>query len=262
MRKIGNIGLFIMLEILAIFMVISSNSDKRLFVYNTVNRVFGKGLSVGLRMQNYMHLIEENDSLIDLNQKLMERNINCQSSNTPGQYSLIGGKVIRNSISHRNNIILIAAGEKDGVKEGMGVISKNGYAVGKIISVSPNYSAAISILNQIVSFSAKHGTTGLVGTIVWNGKDPEFVTLEDIRKHSPVKYGDTIYTSGYSQTFPEGLEIGVVDKIDQTPNYKSYIITVRLLENLQRLDYVYIISNNDVGEIDSLYNKTKLILGE
>jgi rod shape-determining protein MreC len=251
-----------MLEILAVFMVISSNTDKQLFVYNTVNRFLGRVLSVGLRADNYVHLIEENDSLVTLNQQLMEQIINCHSSNTPDQYSLIKGKVVRNTISRRNNIILIAAGKKDGVEEGMGVISKNGNIIGKIISVSRNYSAAISILNEIISISAKHGNTGLVGTIVWDGKDPQYVMFEDIRMHSPIKYGDTIYTSGYSQTFPEGLKIGVVDRIDQTPNYKSYIITVRLLERMQRLDYVYIIANKDKYEIDNLYNRTKLILGE
>ncbi|MFQ5446433.1 MAG: rod shape-determining protein MreC, partial [Saprospiraceae bacterium] len=73
--------------------------------------------------------------------------------------------------------------------------------------------------------------------------DVRTFNLEDIPKHAPVVKGDTIETSGYSAIFPEGIMLGVVDKVWMEPGSNYYNIEVRSSLDMSNLSYVYVINN-------------------
>jgi len=82
-------------------------------------------------------------------------------------------------------------------------------------------------------------------------------TLEEIPKHVPVKEGDTVVTSGYSQLFPRNIMIGVVKKVKSYPDKTFLDVTVSLSTDFGNLGYVYIARNlrkQELQLLDSLSN--------
>ena len=72
-------------------------------------------------------------------------------------------------MNQRNNLI-IDKGSVDGIKNEMGVISKNGI-IGIVNSVSKNYSRVISILNQEIKINVRLKNNAL-GSMYWKGLNP------------------------------------------------------------------------------------------
>ena len=82
------------------------------------------------------------------------------------KYRFLEAKVVNNSVSDENNYITIHRGALQGVNENMAVIGPDGI-VGKIISVSNNFSLAMSLLNRKSKVSAMLQRGFIPAT--WNG---------------------------------------------------------------------------------------------
>jgi len=92
----------------------------------------------------------------------------------------------------------------------------------------------------------------------WDGINSTTATLEEIPKHVPVKVGDTIVTSGYSDLFPRNIMIGTVSNLKAKADKNFYDITVNLSTNFGNLSYVYVVKNlkrNEIQTLDSLLIK-------
>jgi rod shape-determining protein MreC len=80
------------------------------------------------------------------------------------------------------------------------------------------------------------------------------VQLIDISKFAPVTIGDTIITGGQSSIFPKGIPIGTIDNYNLDISGDMYTINVKLFNDMTAIGHVYVISNNDIEEIQSLQN--------
>ena len=78
--------------------------------------------------------------------------------------------------------------------------------------------------------------------------------MKEIPGHLHVMPGDTVYTSGYSSTFPADLPLGTV-RTHKTVNGATLEITVDLFEDYSRLRYVTVVMNNFNNEIKTLEGK-------
>lgn len=159
------------------------------------------------------------------------------------QYEYTPARVINNSISNDNiNYITINRGTKDGITQDMAVVSTNGI-VGRVINTSANYATIVSVLSVLgdrkVSAQLQNGTTGFV---YWKPGDPEHMEFRNMPLTTPIKKGDTVYTTGHS-FFPENVSIGYVQQIDtiNTSNKKTAIL--RLTTNFRNLHTVYVVTN-------------------
>ena len=81
--------------------------------------------------------------------------------------------------------------------------------------------------------------------------------LNDIEKHVKVNKGDTIITTSFSSIFPEGVLIGVVDKVNPSSNSTFQDISIKLSTPFGSLSYVYIVSNLLKGEQQALEEPLK-----
>lgn len=135
----------------------------------------------------------------------------------------------------------------------LGVITSKGI-VGIIDNTSNNYSRVISILNTKSRINAQLKNSNHIGSLIWNTKSPEFVQLIDISKFAPVIVGDTIITGGQSSIFPKGIPIGTIDNYELDISGDMYTINVKLFNDMTAIGHVYVISNNDFEEIQSLQN--------
>jgi rod shape-determining protein MreC len=165
-------------------------------------------------------------------------------------------KIVQNTWQKKNNFLTVDKGESHQIKAHLAVANNNNL-VGMTHTVSKNFTTVISLLNTNWKVSAKIKNSGHYGTLNWNGRDFNIMELRDIPKNAPIKIGDTIVTSGYSNTLPENLHIGVVENyhIEEKTNFLK--ISVKLFVDFTSIQYVYIM-DSDSQEERLLIEKTLL----
>jgi rod shape-determining protein MreC len=166
-------------------------------------------------------------------------------------YFFTTARVINNSVNQRHNFLTLNKGRIQGVKTDMGVISA-GRVVGLVTNVGDNYSTVISILNERWKLSAKIKRNDFFGSLSWNGKDYRKVQLNEIPYHVPVQNGDTVVTTGFSSSFPEGLEIGIVSDYSLGSGSNFYKIDVNLAVDFRSIVQVALVENRQLKEINKL----------
>ena len=213
------------------------------------------------KIGNYFNLKEENFLLLDENNRLKALNLNrsIQStavSNDAENYQLTPASVIKNSYAFPQNYLTLNKGERDLIKEDMGVITSNGL-VGIIDQTSSKYARVISILNTKSKINAKLKKSNHFGTLEWNGENYRSVQLHDIQDLVKLAKGDTVVTSGYSSVFPENIPIGRIESFQLNDTKDLYIINVSLFNDMTNLRHVHIIENLDFEELKTLKEKNE-----
>ena len=165
-------------------------------------------------------------------------------------FSFIPAKVIMNSTNKLHNSLVVNKGRRDGIEPDMGVISSDGI-VGIISSVSENYSYVISLLDINQKLSARIVSSNAAGTISWDGRSMQKVTLVEVPLHININQNDTVATSGFSSRFPANIPIGTIESSSQIQG-THHKIEVRIFQDFSTLRYVNIVRNNHRNEIDSL----------
>lgn len=263
--------LFIILEIISFIMMINSQEYQKSVFLSSSNAVvatlYNWTNSVGeffkLRNTNNQLSSENTDlknQIIDLQNKLnafkpsLTDSLNFKLS-PENEYRFISAKVINNSTDKFQNYLTLNKGSKDGIKPDMGVVSSEG-VVGIIKSVSPRFSVVIPILNPKIQISCKFKRTDYTGSLVWNGEDYRYANLMDIARHVDIRLGDTIVTSGFTRTFPEGIPVGIVEDYNIKESDAYYNIKVKLAVNFRTLTYVNVINYLNYQEQKQLEEKT------
>lgn len=209
-----------LLSISILMMLLNDNSQ--------VHRFRAYSIAIGGVLQNslsfipkYYSLKSENDLLRQINVNLADevnylRESSLENSRLKNLLSfkdsiktqIISAKVVSSNLNLLRNTITINKGTLQNIKIGNPVISGEGL-VGKVINSSENYSLVQLILNVDFKVSAKDQRSRIDGIISWNGKK---LLMNNVTQTLDVKPGDAIITSEYSNSFPSGLKIGVVQK--------------------------------------------------
>jgi rod shape-determining protein MreC len=111
------------------------------------------------------------------------------------------------------------------------------------------------VINRNFRLSVKFKKNDYFGSLSWNGRSYRYATLNEIGLHVPVVKGDTIVVSGYSGSFPEGIPVGVVDKIQQKDG-SFYTIDVLLATDFRKLHFVTVVEDLMKTEKLNLENQT------
>ena len=197
-------------------------------------------------------MLEENNRLKALN---LNRSIQSTPvSNDADNYQLTPASVIKNSYAFPQNYLTLNKGERDHIKEDMGVITSKGL-VGIIDQTSSKYARVISVLNTKSKINAKLKKSNHFGTLEWNGGNHRSVQLHDIQDLVKLAKGDTVVTSGYSSVFPENIPIGRIESFQLNDTKDLYIINVSLFNDMTNLRHVHIIENLDFEELKTLKEK-------
>lgn len=163
-------------------------------------------------------------------------------------YDYITARVVRNSISKRENWIMVERGYADGVERGMAVTSLDGCMVGYVQDVSASKAICVSVLNTDFRASGMFASTGHFGSVSWQGGDPRTVRLSEVPKYAEVKRGDTVITHS-SLNFPEGIFIGTVEDFTVDEPRASLDIDVRLGVDIASLRVVTLVKNHEALEL-------------
>ncbi|MCK9640762.1 MAG: rod shape-determining protein MreC [Prolixibacteraceae bacterium] len=268
------IFLFLILEIFSLSMVVTYNNYQQAKFLTSSNGISGYFFEnfIGvfqvfdLKKAN-TELAEENAQLRTALQHYQLRGINNSRQSYLAErnplitmtrdslnkivYFFTTARVINNSINQRHNFLTINKGRIQGVKTNMGVVSA-GRVVGLVMNVGDNYSTVISILNERWKLSAKIKRNDFFGSLSWNGKNYRKVQLNEIPYHVPVQNGDTVVTTGFSSSFPEGLEIGIVSEFTLGSGSNFYTIDVDLAVDFKSIVQVALVENRQLIEINKL----------
>ena len=171
-------------------------------------------------------------------------------------YFFSTARVINNSINQQHNFITLNKGRIDGVKPDMGVIA-NGNVVGLVFNVSDHFSTVISLLNNRWKLSAKIKNNNYFGSLSWDGRDFRKVTLNEVPYHVQLQRGDTIVTTGYTPSFPEGLVIGTISDFSVGSGSNFYNIEVTLAADFKNLVMVGLVENKQKSEINQVESLNK-----
>jgi rod shape-determining protein MreC len=260
--------LFVFLEVMAVWMIVSNNSPQGAAFFNSSNVIVGSVLKKQADVVQFFSLAEANEALTSENAAILQQLRFLQvrpdsmafelDSAFEETYKFRGGRVIGNSLRFSQNYLTLNKGSKDGIKPGMGIFNPEG-VVGRVKSVSENYSVAFSLLNTGSLISSKIKSTNDFGTVQWDGKNSSEAKLLFVPRHVKAQEGDTIITSGFNAVFPEGILIGVISKVapdEKDPNYLN--LTVRLSTDFSKVNYVYFVENILYDELDSLYRQSEI----
>ena len=247
--------LFIFLEFIAILLLANHNNYHQTNIINSSNVITGSFNSVFSAVSDYFFLKEANYQLSKENALLLNAGIYLSQVSDSSYikdttYRFIPARVISNTTRNRNNYIMINKGRSHGVEKEMGLVSPAGIA-GIIISVSENYSSAMSLLHKDTRISARLKSSGQMVDVSWDGIDYKKGIVENIPTHIIPSHGDTVITSGYSFVFPENIIIGTIgEKIEQGGNLNR--AELYFSTDFNNLYYVYITENLASAELDSL----------
>ncbi|SMG44249.1 rod shape-determining protein MreC [Marivirga sericea] len=253
--------IFLLLEVVSGWFVVNHNDYISASYFNSSSAIAGNVYENRQAVQDYFQLAKVNQNLVEENELLRNRlavdslTVEVDSTDIPlqlsGQYEFITGKVVNNSVHRFRNYFTLDVGSKDGIKEGMGVVNPNGI-IGKIKSVSTNFSTAYSALHSSLLVSVLIDETETLCTAKWSGEDPTQISLEYVPRHIKVQEGMQVVSSGYDAIFPEGVKLGTVKSVEIDEEATFYDIEVALSADFFSLDYVYVIGNKLKQEKDSL----------
>lgn len=136
------------------------------------------------------------------------------------------------------NTVIIGAGSSAGIKVGFPAITYDGI-VGYVIEVNPFSSKVILATDSNFSVSAADKNSGDLGLVA--GSSPEHLIMKFISRSANISVGDQIITSSVSQTFPKGLPIGTVTKVDKKDYDLFQHIEIKPSVNLGRIQWVLIL---------------------
>lgn len=248
------------------FLLVRQNGYHQWLFLTSANKLTGSVYGTWSQVTGYFHLRSINNSLQASNAALQNEVLNLKAeiatlrtqlsdsaltADDLRRFDFVSASVINNNTRHPRNYFTIDRGEADGVKPGMGVVDQNG-VVGIVNVTGKHLARVISLLNETQRFSVKIKGTAFAGSLAWKGGDANIGYVEEIPRHARYEIGDTIVTSGFSTTFPEGIPVGVILNRVRSEDDSFFTFKVRLAPDFKALSSVRVIRDYYKEETDSL----------
>ena len=182
---------------------------------------------------------EENNAL---KKEIKELKNLLKKKNT--NYKLKYASVISRNTKDYFEEVIIDVGKKDGIKENLAVITKDGL-IGKIIKVTNKTSTvrlitSSNIYNKI-SVNIEADNKSVTGIITSYDSLTNSLTIEGITENVNIQTGSLVTTTGLSDIYPSGILVGRVSRVMKDNFDLAYILKVEPTENLSSFHYVAVI---------------------
>ena len=245
--------LFLLLQVLAFFVIYQTRSFQRSSMYALNAEWSGKTIAMYNRVDDYMNLALINKNLARENANLKSANKNAYFSLVERRdtiidslyslrYTYVEARVINSSINKRNNYITLNRGSLHGLKPDMAVSSPNG-AVGIIKDVSRHFATVIPLIHSRSLLGVGFLNSRYSGSMSWDGNNYRFAQITDVPREAQFKIGDTIVSDTRSLSLPGNLMVGTIESFELDPENQTYNMEVRLSVDFASLDFVYVIDN-------------------
>ena len=243
--------MFVLLESISLVLLFQFNSYHGSLWFTSANAVVSRVQGWETEVISYLNLGTENQALSERNvrlqmqltalrEQLREAGRDTSLAGCLDTLRMLDARVINNSIAKKDNFITIDRGSKDGVRPEMGVVTGTGI-VGIVSQVSSHASIVIPVLNSKCRISCRLRNSGYFGYLHWDGGSPIEALLNDIPRHAHLKKGDAVETSGYSNSFPEGIFVGRIKEVRNSSDGLSYEPVIALSADLANVRNVSVI---------------------
>ncbi|WP_231425041.1 MULTISPECIES: rod shape-determining protein MreC [Pedobacter] len=261
--------LFIIFFIIGIYLTVKNNAYQRSVTLNSSNEIVGTAYERLNVFKRYLNLGMVNDSLAAENARLKTHLLNLTTVDTAKdvkvidtvtnqQYTYLAAKVIKNSITLRNNVMTINKGSLDGIKSGMAVIAPQRGVVGLVRDVSEHLATIQSLLHKDTRISVMLKKNTALGSLVWGDSnfDIKKALIKEVPNHIKMVVGDSVVTSGFG-SFPKGILVGRITKPNVPTNDNFLSGELNLFTDFSTLQYVYVIKDKRAEEQKALESLIK-----
>jgi rod shape-determining protein MreC len=152
--------------------------------------------------------------------------------------AMIPAEVIAYSPSAWFRTIVINKGLRDGVRQGMPVVTWEG-VVGKVMRISPGSSIILLSIDRNFSVDVLVQRTRTRGIVEGDGGSR--CQLQYVPRTGDIQIGDRIITSGLGGVFPKGLSMGKVVSVEKKDYGLFQTVEVRPSADFLRLEEVMVI---------------------
>lgn len=273
-RRYFNLLFFLLLQVISVYFIVHYSMFHNAAFGNMANQVTGRVNIQYSNIERYFRLKKTNDSLLKANEALYNKlkmdfelpdtvaktvidSMKVDSIVKYRKYTYLATRVVANSVAAQNNYIVLSRGKSGNLRVGMGIVDPNNSIVGITIDVTDDFAVVMSLLHKDSHISGKLLKSGETGTLNWDGKEPNIITLSNIPKSAKIAKGDSVITSGFSTSFPKGMMIGTVDAVYKEVSTNNFKIRLRTAANFYNLQYVYAIDNSQQEAINQILEKIK-----
>ena len=159
---------------------------------------------------------------------------------------LVVADVIAQDPSGLKRALAINRGSKDGLDEGMVVLSRDGSLVGTVSLVHDDFAwlRLISDPNSAVNIAVQpQGEESPAARGIAVGDLRSGVNLEMLPTEAEIKQGDLVTTSGLGGNYPRALLLGTVKTVDEKPQAPSKRAVLEPSAELSALETVFIVTS-------------------
>jgi rod shape-determining protein MreC len=273
-RRYSTLLFFLFLQALSIYFIVSYNKYHQAAFGGTMNKFTGSINKQYNKIEYYFQLSRTNDSLVKANEVLYNKlrsNYNLPDSTNKividsvkqdtlmryRKFNYMSAKIISNSTTSQSNFIVVYGPNVKSFVKGMGVVGINNDVIGIVTEIDGDYAVVMSLLHKDSHLSGKLFKGGETGTLNWDGKQPNILTLNNVPGSAKVVKGDSIITSGLTTTFPKGIMFGKVIDVKTETGKNNFRITLKTAADFYNVEYVYAIQNIDDVAVTKILEKVK-----
>jgi len=151
---------------------------------------------------------------------------------------VLSAEVVGKSSVEMRNYITLDRGYSDSISRGMPVRTPDGL-VGSIVSVDDNYSLVELLTNRNVRVATQIQRSTIDGIMVWEGG--EVFKINNIPDSYDVVVGDIVYTSNFSNKYPDNIPVGEVSGVTKPQGSIFLDITVAAYVDFATLNEVFVV---------------------
>lgn len=266
LKKFRDFLIFIVLQIFVLGLFFNSKNYHKATLFNHSSELIGWFVEKKHNITKHFYLSEANEKLATENAnlwsmmpqsfyQLQHRIYYVNDTLYKQQYTYVPAEVLNSTSGKRNNYFTINVGAESGIKEQMGVMSKDGI-IGFVIDVSDHLATVKTLLSDNMNIPVKLKKNNEHWLLKWDGADNRIVQVNGVNRDIDIVVGDTIVTRAGKGMFPANLPVGIVDELISQDGKQTWDVNIRLAVNFSSVYHVYVIKNFFQDEQTQLEQRT------
>ncbi len=177
---------------------------------------------------------------LELENKRMRDLLDLKSRVT---HKLLSVQVVAHDASSDYYSVRIDRGKKDGIKEGMGVVSQLG-VVGRVFRVADDYSDVLTLLDPTSNLDVVVQRSRVRGVL--SGQTKQLLCrLKYIDRLEDVILNDIVISTDFGGYFPKGLLVGSVSQVNYNSSGILQTVIIKPAVDIYRLEEVFVVFPSD-----------------
>ncbi len=164
---------------------------------------------------------------------------------------LVPVRIVAKNLTGINNSVTINKGSRDGIEQGMPLITPEGL-IGQTILTTPGHAQIMPFYNPLFRVSSRIQGNRAYGIVSWNTDQANELVMSYVPQTIHVPIESVVETSGFSNQFPAGIPIGRVIRTEPQEGRDTQQIYIRPFVSLHQAAEAFIVRFHPEPEIEEL----------